>query len=94
MRENLCEIRNCRNEYPKSNFKLFMGGIKITECPVSFITPFSRNAINQYLRLREMKELGATWDLNLCSNKEIEAFMHIKSEIRKIEEQEEKKNKR
>lgn len=69
-----------------------MGGIEITECPVSFITPFSRNIINEYLVLREMKDLGANWDLNSYSGKEIESFIHIKSQLRLIEEEENRKN--
>lgn len=91
MRDNLCEIRNCENEFPNSKFAQYYGSYSINECPVSFISDWSDSIINEYLTLKAMSDIGGNFDISIYSAKEIEAFLTLKTEIQKIENEETEK---
>ena len=89
MRENLCEIRNCENKSPNSGFKLYLGGEKITECPVSFINPWSNQILSEYFLLKNLSSIGLTQNIESYSAKECEAFLVVKDTFDKIQHEKE-----
>lgn len=92
MKENLCEIRNCGSKYKESKFRTFFGGIEIKECPVSFISSFSQSILKEYCDLRTLNSLGGFWSIDNKANKKCESFLIIKSELNKIEQEQDEKN--
>ena len=80
-------MRNCGFIYKEgeNKFRSYVGQYKVLNCPISLITNYSNQQINQYSTYKTLNSFGGTFNIDSHSNKEIESLSLVNTIVTQYE---------